>query len=330
VGLAGHSSLGGDSVLDVPVPPSIVIESPAPCSDAARAKELLQRTLGPALAPRSSWTVIARFSRRGSSLVVEGEITDEVDSPVAHRVLTETSQECSSLARAVGVWAALVLDTEVERAAQPPPPAPTPAPQAWPTAPPVEKPPRDVSVLLDGAERPHSLELGVTMTLMGGEGSGVMAGPTLYGIVEAGKGWFLRPSVFLSRTLQELTSTSDVYGTLVATRFDACGRISGFHIKRIMFDLCGGAELGFMHFDTPSLPEGKMASTTNSTLPYLALGPSVSLRGELGGGLALDLRGVADLNVVREGFSETGTTNLTVTPSLFIGRGELGLSWELR
>ena len=61
--------------MDVPVAPSIVIESPAPCSDVARAKELLQRTLGPALAPRSSWTVIARFSRKGSSLVVEGEIT---------------------------------------------------------------------------------------------------------------------------------------------------------------------------------------------------------------------------------------------------------------
>jgi len=329
--------------LDAPAAPSIVIESPAPCSDAARARELLQRTLGPALAPRANWSVIARFSRKGPSLVVEGEITDEVDAPVAHRVLTETSQECSSLARAVGVWAALVLDSEVERAAEvaaAPAPPPTPAPQPWPSTQ-VEKPVPEASVLLDGASSEHSVELGVTAALMAGESSIVMAGPTLYGVIETGKGWFLRPSLYLTRTLQELATTSDVYGTLVATRFDVCGRISGFHIKRLMLEVCGGAELGFMHFDEPSLPEGRMASATNSTLPFLALGPGVGLRGEIGGGLALVLRGVVDVNVVREDFTETiplgksegkplPPLRLNEDPSIVVGRGELGLSWELR
>ncbi len=323
--------------MDVPTAPTVIIESPAPCSDAIRAKELLKKTLGPALAPRASWSVIAHFSRVGNTLVVEGEITDEVDAPVAHRVLTEASPECSSLARAVGVWASLVLDSEVERAERPPAPPTSVASPPPARAPlPAQDTSQEGSVILAGPETTPSVELGVTLSLMAGEGAGVMAGPTLYGVVEAGKGWFLRPSILLARTLEQISSTSDVYGTLAATRFDACGRISGFHIKRIMLDVCGGTELGFLHFDQPSLSKGDCAdsncnvTTSNSTLPFLALGPSLALRGELGAGLAFVLRGVGDLNVIRDVFVERGAVDLRVTPSYFVGRGELGLSWELR
>jgi hypothetical protein len=165
------------------------------------------------------------------------------------------------------------------------------------------------------------------MSVMGGMGSGVIAGPSLYAVVESGKGWFLRPALFVDRSLEELVTTSDVYGTLVATRFDACRRFASLHVRRLQLDGCGGAEIGFMHFDEPSVPDGVAAS--NRTLPFLGIGPSISLRGELGEGLAVVLRGVADLNVVREGFSETiEHTTLNVDPSLFLGRAELGLSWQ--
>jgi hypothetical protein len=309
--------------LDVPAAPTIVIESPNPCRDAARAREVLEKTLAPALAPRASWSVTARFSRKGSSLVVESEITDEVDAPVAHRVLSETSADCSSLARAVGVWASLVLDSEVERETQPPQTEPPPAAPAPAPSPP-EKSAAEKAVLLEGPEGPSSVEVGLTMFLMGGEGSGAMAGPSLYGVVETGKGWFVRPSIFLARTLEELATSSDIYGTIAAAGFGACRRISGFHIKRITLDLCGGAEIGFIHFDGAT-------ADAKDTLPFLALGPSVALRGELGGGLALVLGGVGELNALSEGFSETisGRT-VKAQSSLLVGRAELGLSWQLR
>jgi hypothetical protein len=333
--------------VDVPTVPTIVLVRPAPCADANRAEELLRRSLAPALAPRGSWSVIARFSRSGGSMSVEGEITDEVDAPVAHRVLTEPGWECSSLARAVGVWAALVLDAEVDRAeragSSPPPPPPPPPPN--PTV--AEKPALENPLPLATSNNDRSLELGATILIMDGEGSGILAGPSLLVIAEAGRGWFLRPSVFVGRSLQTLSE--DVYATVVAARFDACGRIQGFYIDRhgIQLDLCGGAEIGFQHFDSPST---FMTSAPSGlpTLPLLAIGPSLSLRGELGSGLALVLRGVAELNILQDGFSyvagnqggielvtnsnpaPAGVVPFSVNPSLIAGRGELGISWQLR
>ena len=331
--------------LDVPAVPTIVLERPAPCADANRAEELLKRALAPALAPRGAWTVTARFSRSGGSISVEGEITDEVDAPVAHRVITEPGSECSSLARAVGVWAALVLDAEVDKAEQaaaepPPPPPPPPV-----NPPPQEKPAPEHPLPLTTSANDRSLELGATILIMDGEGSGVLAGPALLVIAEVGRGWFLRPSVFVGRSLQTLSE--DVYATLVGARVDACGRIHGFYIDRhgIQLDLCGGAEIGFQHFDAPST---YMSSPTPGlpTLPLLALGPSASLRGELGAGLALVLRGTVELNILEDGFAyqqaaSTGAVEVvtaspppqgavTVYPSLVAGRGELGLTWQLR
>src|ERR1700733_5565336 len=110
---------GGSLSLDVPVPPKIVLEQPAPCSDGQKAAETLRRALAPSVAPRAAWTVSVRFERTGTHLGAEGEISDELGAPVAHRAMKQDSWECSALARAVGVWASLVLDAEVERAAAP-------------------------------------------------------------------------------------------------------------------------------------------------------------------------------------------------------------------
>jgi hypothetical protein len=318
--------------VDVPEAPAIVIERTAPCVDAGVARDLLKRTLTPALAPRGSWSVIARFSRKGTSMMVEGEVTDEVDAEVAHRVLTEPGHECASLARAVGVWAALVLDAEVDRAAQAPPAPPPPLPPL-PETPPVDvTPPEETSVpeasiLLAHREGERTLEFGVSMFLMGGTGSGVMMGPTAFSVIEAGRGWFLRPALFFAETLDGVGVPSDVNGTLIAGRFDACGRIAGFYIERhgIQLDVCGGPEAGFMHINALAFSSSTRASESSSELPFFALGPSLSLRGELGNGLALTIRGVMDFNVVRE--SPPGTE---IDPSVLVGRAEVGLSWQLR
>jgi hypothetical protein len=322
--------------LDVPEAPKVVFERPAPCTDADKAEALLQRTLAASVAPRPSWTVTVRFSMRGPVLVVEGEITDDTEGAVAHRILSEASHECSSLARAIGVWSALVLDSEVERAARASAASEHPSPTSSATGGRPTVLPHDV-VLPDtpAEEQRRGVDFGVAMSMMGGLGAGLMGGPILYGSIELRKGWFLKPSLLLERSLEQLSNTTDIYGTVVAGRFDLCGHFSGFHIKHIQLELCGGTEIGFVHFDQPTEPnQGVTVTVSTPTLPFFALGPSVALRGEIGGGLYLDFRGVADLNLLSEGVSVAvlgqGTilNKFRVDPSPFLGRAELGLSWE--
>jgi hypothetical protein len=324
--------------VDLPEAPAIIVERPAPCADVAKAEELLHRTLAPALAPRGSWSFIARFSRKGASLTVEGQITDEVDTPVAHRVLTQPGNECASLARAIGVWAALVLDAEAERAARAPPPsrpeAPVPAPIE---SAPEEKQGPEASLSLTHDEGERTLELGLSMFLMGGTGSGVVAGPTVFGVVEASQGWFLRPALFIGQTLDGVGAANNVSAWLAEARFDVCGRIAGFYIERhgIQLDVCAGLEAGFTHVDVSATSNQPQVS---DNLPLVAVGPSLGLRGELGNGLALTIRAVMDLNLVRSGIrlqapgmsEATSEEDMEVSPSIFVGRGELGLSWQLR
>ncbi len=317
--------------MDVPEAPAIVIQRPVPCADALSAQDLLKRTLAPALAPRAAWSVVTRFSRKGASMTVEGKVTDEVDRPVAHRVLTETGYECASLARAVGIWAALVLDAEVERASRAPPPLPSPPapPPPEPSLPavedpPVEKsPPDEASILLGHDEGERTIEFGLSMFLMGGTGSGVMLGPAAFAVAEAARGWFLRPAVFFGETLDGVGVSSDVNGTLIAGRFDACGRIPGFYIEHhgIQLDVCAGVEGGNLHVDAVTSSNFHVSDE----LLFMAAGPSATLRGELGGGLAIMIRGVMDYNVVRPTIGGTD-----FDPSVLVGRAEVGLSWQLR
>jgi hypothetical protein len=321
--------------LDVPTAPAIELVRPAPCVDTNKAEEVLRRSLAPALAPRGSWSVIVRFSAKGAVLTVEGEITDEVDAPVAHRIFSETGAECSSLARAVGVWASLVLDAEVDRASQTPPPAPPPPPPLNPlpvALQPVEKPVPEKTFLLSHPEGERTLELGTSTFILGGTGAGVVVGVTLFAVAEVGRGWFLRPAVLVGRTLEEIYPGSDVYATLVAGRFDACGRIPGFYIERhgIQLDVCGGAEFGFQRYDSSSTFSGMSMNPSHSD-GVLGVGPSATLRGELGNGLALLIRGVGDFNIFPQSYTEsTGKASQQFNGSFAVGRAELGLSWELR
>ena len=62
------------------------------------------------------------------------------------------------------------------------------------------------------------------------------------------------------------------------------------------------------------------AGAPSTVFPFAALGPSLDLRGELGGNLAVTLRGVVGLNVLRP----------PNTDEAWSGRIELALSWGLR
>ena len=96
-------------------PPAIVIEGDA-CPDAARAEAALRDALGAAVAPTGGWRVRMNVRMRPSGVRVVAELDDGEALPVAHRELASASNRCEPLARGVGVWAALSLDAEVERA----------------------------------------------------------------------------------------------------------------------------------------------------------------------------------------------------------------------
>jgi hypothetical protein len=78
-------------------------------------------------------------------------------------------------------------------------------------------------------------------------------------------------------------------------------------------DLCGGLDVGVL--DVQISP-----ASSEKTVPYVAPGPSLDMRGELGGDIAVILRGVAGVNVVHQ---------LDNTPILS-GRGELAFSWSIQ
>lgn len=294
---------------------------------------------------------------RVSATTAEGEITDDTGAPVAHRVLVKASADCAGLARAVGVWASLVLDEELHRTPDDPVDAPSrrrdgsarssstlaaspktaDAPPLWPAPAINEKPSPEQFAILRHAPEQRSLEVGVSTFIMGGTGTGALAGPELYGVIEVGDGIFLRPTLAFGRTLEGLKPAGDVYGTWGITRFDTCLRIPGFYRDRrgMQLDTCAGADVGFLHFDqssanaVSSTDPSPSPGTAARTIPFLAFGPSLGLRGELGSELAVELRGVLGLNVIRESFQDPALGS-RVDPPLIGGRVELGLSWRVR
>jgi hypothetical protein len=105
--------------VDAVEPPRIVFESPAQCRESDHAEELLRRALSLARAPGRGWSVamrVERGERLGTkALRAQGEITDGDGVSVAHRSIAGTTADCGGLARAMGVWASLVLDAELRK-----------------------------------------------------------------------------------------------------------------------------------------------------------------------------------------------------------------------
>jgi hypothetical protein len=334
--------------VDVAEPPRIVVESRASCASAERDEELLHDALGAARAPGHAWTVTMRVQPTAEhALHAEGEITDGLGLRVAARLLSVPAGDCRGLARAVGVWASLVLEQELARrhsvvggspssigtasnSAAPSiaSPGPIPATNAalsttesqstdslWPAPAVLEKRvPEGEWYLHHEHEDKRTLELGVAGFLMSGAGAGAMAGASPYAIIEAGHGVFLRPALALGETITALNSPPITNAMWIAGRFDACLRVPGLYTQNrgIQLDLCGGADFGFLD-----------DSTDNETLPFVSVGPSLDLRGDLGSSLAAAIRAVTGLNVTSE-------TQGPVYQPLWSGRLELAFSWKVQ
>ncbi len=258
-----------------------------------------------------------------------GEIVDDDGAEIGHRAFAAKSTDCSGLSRAIGVWASLVLDGEIRRPrsasneeatpakierVQGAPPdsaissdakrtavvaaaAPQPADAGLPTSGTEEKLPR---------REDNIVELGLGAFMMTGTG-GLLGGVTPFFVIETGKGVFLRPALVLGEG--GLLQSSQTNVMLAATRLDGCLRVAGLYTiyHGIQLDMCGGVDAGVLDISGQTLH------------PYVAVGPSVDLRGELGGFLSVVLRGLVGVNAV-----QTGPLDF------FVGRGELALSWRLR
>jgi len=353
------------SLLDAAEPPRIVFESPALCREGDQAEEVLRRAMVPGLAPGPGWIVSLRVERTDRTMRAEGEILDPSGASIAQRTIATTSAECAGLTRAVGVWASLVLDAEVRRArsassdapsdphaasavaagrmaalaATPggePPPDELPHAGANPTSPGAAESPRDDPPTWPAPainEKPspehdwylhheegRTLEVGAGVFLMTGMGGGALAGPAAFTVIEAGHGLFLRPSVGYGESLTSLPPSDVKRSTWAAARFDTCLRLPGLYTRHhgMQLDMCGGADVGYTTIE----------ANGGTTLPYLDLGPSFDLRGELGSNLSAVLRVVAGVNLLRGSFVDLSGTEERAP--LAGGRLELAFSWDIR
>lgn len=317
--------------MDSTEPPRIVLQAQDACVDVDGARGALNDGVGPARAPSAGWILTVRLTRGdGRRLQGVGDLQDASGATIAHRELGQPDSRagCPGLTRAMGVWAGLVLETEVEKASaltsEPVPSiaaeaGPVEATSGWPppAKPEPASPEHDWYLHHDEG---RSLELGAGAFLMSGSGGGALAGPLVFAVVETGHGIFLRPSIAFGETLTSLPP-SDVHSAMWgAGRLDACLRLPGLYTKNhgMQLDVCGGADGGVTHIE----------SITPSDLPYFAVGPSVGLRGELGSRLAATLRAVAGIAVVRGTYTDLeGNTQL---PPLATARVELAFSWDMR
>jgi hypothetical protein len=321
-------------LVDAAEQPRIVFESHARCGDSHRAEQLLRQVLLAARAPGHAWVVGMRIDATTSGVLHgEGAITNDRGVAVGRRVFTGKPGDCSGLASAVGIWASLVLDAESKRppaiaatapqgdepaaaaaAASQLPGGPTdgssvdagPVRDASPPAEPTEWPtPAAPGDRASRREDGRAIEVGAGGFLMTGTGGGVLVGATPFVLVEVAKGVFVRPALAVGQSLP----SGDTAVTWVATRVDACLRVAGLYtnLHGMQLDICGGTDVGVL--------------AAGRALPYVSFGPSMDLRGELGGDLAVILRGLIGVNAIHEDSLDT---------PLWAGRGELAMSWRLR
>lgn len=301
-----------------------VVEARAECSDLERARAALAEALAGAQAPRRSrdvngrWSVtvhVTAVSGAASAKSAEATIVDDRGTVVAQRTVNDPgARACLPLARAVGAWASLVLDDELGRARDDAPSVEPVAATATMTGDAWQPQParRGVDAPADvdpdrGPAPPRSatIEVGSSMYLRGGDGSGGVAGIAPFATFEVAHGWFLRPSLMFGRaTAPNGDARLLTHG---GGRADFCRRIPGNYIERrgIELDVCGGSDL--------TLSRGE---------PIVTAGPSMVLRGELGAGLAVELRGVTGVVLLEGPVTSPGGAP-------FMGAAELGLSMRL-
>ncbi|WP_146646063.1 hypothetical protein [Labilithrix luteola] len=246
---------------------------------------------------------------RSDGLAASAMIVDDAGAVVAQRTVTDRSaRTCVPLARAVGAWASLVLDDEIDRTDEPPaePPPAVPSVPKIATSSRVDAGSVDSFPPLEGdstssTPKQRTVDIGATAFFR-------TEGPARYGVagvapfvsVKVSRSWHLRPGL--------------AFGRYFGARVDLCWRIPGNYIERrgLEFDLCGGVD-------------GGVASQGDELSARMSTGPSVILRGELAYGIALELRGVSGLNWIRPSGSSQAPT-----PSLLAMTGEVGLSMRFQ
>ena len=319
--------------MDAGEPPQIVFEGRRQCVDAPGAEALLDRSLAAARAPSAGWVLFVRLERVGANaLRADGDVIDETGASVAHRVLSGSPANCAGLARAMSVWASLVLDTELARpiaSKRTTALAPlaggsaAPADRAAGTSIPA-RPPADIdgplgehkdthAPLIDkqgqpydsvpSAKEPRALEIGLGTFLMTNTGGKALVGVTPHAVVPTGHGFLLRPALSFGESLPGPSSDTQ----WLSARLDVCSRLHGLYASGggLQLDLCGGPDVGLMV---------ESAGSMRTTAPYLSLGPSVDLRGDLLQDISVVLRAVAGFDLVPVGAS---------------GRMELALAWRM-
>jgi len=275
---------------------------------------------------------------------VEAIIVDDAGALVAQRTLTERSSPdksakvCLPLARAVGAWASLVLDAELARAKDDDGSEPTPARDgstAAATSPPVVVPAgsrlgvaaadvRDRGASSNGegeAPAKHSIEIGTMVYLQNGMTvAGGFGGVSPFMTVEVAPSWVLRPALAFGRSTTPIPVSTNASAMMshVGARADFCRRIPGNYTERrgIEADLCLGLEGGVITDDPRTDVRGNAAAR-------LGLGPSMNLRGELGAGIALEVRALVGANLLNRPLVDEA-----VAPLVFAA-AELGVSVRL-
>jgi hypothetical protein len=339
----------------------VVLESQADCADLERARAALSEALvaarapahggsrlrgarptGPSADARDSrgpsagphWTMtmtvapaLANASTRSQGTKsAEAVIVDDAGTIVAQRTLNDrNARACLPLARAVGAWASLVLDAELVRAKED---GTLTTPSADDEGPSTVKAPMrlvrthpDADTGSSSGSAPSSspkaeraLELGSMVYVRNGVlANGGMAGISPFVAVELANAWVLRPSLAFGRSTEGSVGMSHVGG-----RADICRRIPGNYTERrgIEADLCAGFEGGVLTSQTSPTAPG-------DSVGRAGFGPAATLRGELAGGVALEVRGLVGANFIQSALRGQGEAPLVFAAA------ELGISVRL-
>ncbi len=237
----------------------------------------------------------------------EATIFDDGGNIVAQRTVTErNAKTCGSLARAAGAWASLVLDAEAQR--------PTPARLAHDDGTgtssiandrgaaalpydPVAPWPADAA-RTEAPRWRRAIEIGGMAFLRDGAAStGGLGGLSPFVAFEIVRSVLLRPSfAFASSTVAASTGDGHQMSlTYYGGRLDLCRRIPGNYMERrgIELDICGGGEMGSVMGSS----YGSAGPSSDALRAHV--GPSAALRGEIGAGIALELRGMTGVNLAR-------------------------------
>ena len=330
----------------------VVLESQADCADLERARAALSEALVAARAPAHGgsrlrgvrptspsagphWTMTMSVApapanastRSQGTKSAEAVIVDDAGTIVAQRTLNDrNARACLPLARAVGAWASLVLDAELVRAKDEDGTLTTPT--ADDDGPPTVKAPMrlvrthpDADTGSSSGDAPlpspkaqRALEIGSMVYVRNGVlASGGMAGISPFVAVELADAWVLRPSLAFGRSTEGAVGMSHVGG-----RADLCRRIPGNYTERrgIEADLCAGFEGGILTSQTSPTAPG-------DSVGRAGFGPAVTLRGELAGGVALEVRGLVGANFIHAALRGQGEAPLVFAAA------ELGISVRL-